>query len=200
MSCVQLELDFRAEHLRKDTDKLIRSFEPMIHNIVRKKIFDSDCSDVCMDYDDVIQYGRQLVWEAALDYKSNRGAKLSTYVHLKLETKMSNLGKKIRTRKTKGGMMNFTNLHSEDEQDSDLPHIVERQLIGFSDKDILIRDQIEKLIRDLKPTEQRILRDHFLKGYSIKEVVKRTPHCKVDILKKRADKIKNILSQRYNDT
>lgn len=200
MSQIQLELDFRAEHLRKDTDKLIRSFEPMIHKIVRKKIFDSDCSDVCMDYDDVIQYGRQLVWEAALNYKSNRGAKLSTFVHLKLETKMSNLSKKIRTRKTKVGMTNFTNLYFEDEQESDLPHIVEHQLIGFSEKDILIRDQIEKLIRDLKPSERRVLRDHFLKGYSIKEIIKRTPHCKVETLEKRADKIRSILSQRYNDT
>lgn len=58
----------------KDYDSLIKKYEPMIHYMMKKIIFDQN------EYDDLFNIGRLGIYNAALNFDWSKGFKFSTYV------------------------------------------------------------------------------------------------------------------------
>lgn len=197
----QLTFDFRPWYF-KDPTAALKQFEPMIHKIVNSRVFNANCSDLCMDYDDVIQYGRQLVWEAIQQYDSRRGAKLSTFIHLKLDTKMANLARKIKTR-TKTGTRNFSSFDTYGDEAMELertPGLSTALSTGDElEENVTFSFQVEELRRDFNEQEALVFDLHFLKGLGLKELKQKLPQLSMAAVKEMVEDVREHLARRYSE-
>lgn len=195
---VQIEMDFRPAHRRADPAQLVASFEPMIHQLIGERVFDSSCSDLCMDYDDVVQYGKRLVWEAIEAYDPHRGAKLSTFVHIKLDTKFSNLGRKIKTRKKIAGTMNFTSMDSRNDE-SYSPF--EDCLAGATggEDEMIFSIEVDNFLGELDEIDREIFTGYFVHGYNLRDLKKRIPTLNTDQIKGIIEALRNSFARRYSE-
>lgn len=194
----QLSFDFRPRINNLSPDELIKQYEPMIHKYI-KSVYNAQNSEVCMDYDDLLQFGRTLVWEAALQYREDRGASFTTFVHLKLTTKLMNLGRKIKTRR-KNEMINMTSLSSKcDSDNSDMSQILSSDDdYATSHEDSLI---LSEGIRLLSRRKQQLIKKHYVQGYSVNEITRQQRGKKPsNEVREQIGKIKSTLEQWYNHT
>jgi RNA polymerase sigma factor (sigma-70 family) len=186
----QLSLDFSNTKLFNEYKK----YENLIHKLAKKKIFNSDCSNVCMDYEDVIQYGRSLVIEAIRDYNKRRGASLITFIYIKLDTKFANLAQMIKKRTELAREINFSNLAIEQENDRSETNLIEnlcKETTDFSSIDFVL--DLENFLKTLKPIEKKVFKLKFIERYTTKEITKKLKN----LSENQIEVMTNILSSRF---
>ena len=151
-----------------------------------------------MDYDDVVQYGKNLVWEAVEAYDPKRGAKLSTFVHIKLDTKFANLSRKIKTRKKIAGTTNFSAIDSRN--DESYPSFEDRFYGSTGGEDKMIFSiEFDSFLSELDEVDREIFTGYFIHGYNLRDLKKRIPSLNTDQIKGLIESLRNSFARRYSE-
>jgi DNA-directed RNA polymerase specialized sigma subunit len=133
-----------------------------------------------MDRDDLVQTAWMYVVEAINQYDDSRGAKLSTFVFLKLLTKFSNIARKMKTY-SKASLVSFDLLggaadgFQEDESSFGVPD----QLMDFiweESNDLDLQLDVSRFVDGLTDKEKRICVRYFIEGQTQAELKKRRPN------------------------
>jgi len=184
-----VQLDFsvqvkRAElELSEEQRTLLESFDRAIYKMIRERVFFYDSADVSLTSDDLFQLGRMYVMQAIAQYKPTRGAKLSTFVMLVLWTKFANLGRKFKNHNKRGtafiGAIDESGALCDGAFRADDGASPFNPFRGVVDSLMDAEDQmIERIDRNLcldsmSQRQQTLFIDHFVHGYSIKEILDR---------------------------
>lgn len=152
--------------------ELVVQYDRMIHRFTNKMVCNYESSDVCLDRDDILQIGRMYVLEAIRQYDPNRGAKLTTFVFLKLFTKFANMGRNFKGR-NKRGTMSMSMLERDTLEEDSGP--MEFGGVGSEDSFLNYLDTATSIERELTQFERVIFDQFFIEGFTSEEIFTRHP-------------------------
>jgi RNA polymerase sigma factor (sigma-70 family) len=166
------QLCFDLRNRQKATNEQIKSLEPMVHKFVNGMYKKMAISDHSLERDDLVQTAWMYVVEAINQYDETRGAKLSTFVFLKLMTKFSNITRKLVTHSKKNtvpqshtGVGVAIDGFSDAEIEAQVPTVLLDHLVAVTEQTEHIRN-IRDFLTKLTPRERRLVHDCFLQEKS----------------------------------
>ncbi len=174
----------------ESVNKLIKTYENLIFNIIRKKnYFVADG-----ELDDLLQVGRVALYSAITTYDEKKGAKFHTYAKILIDRHLQNFIKKSNNQNNK---MLSSSLRLSPQGELKIDDDCEERSIPFISKThatpeehLIENENIKNLLRELKTKlsnfEQEII-ELSMKGYTYTEIAK--------ILKKTEKSIDNGLTR-----
>lgn len=167
------QLAFNLRPKSACSNEQLKAFDPYIKKLMRIMVFHYWSSDVCMDEADLFQEARILVWNAYREYDSSRGAKVETFVFLKLFTKFINYGEKFKGR-NKVGTKNFSSIANKGNRAEEYSYedAVNFTIGGTTNPEDAYIDAIDRknAIEAMPRAKRSVYVGRFVKGMTMREI------------------------------
>lgn len=153
---------------REESDRIGREVERLMKDemsfIVRKYVisYRNACADIFgWEEEDLVQHIRIILWRGVATYKSNKNAKMTTYLSAILYYRMANLNKKIKREKHQKSRLFCPEDFYDREETTD-----------FDSPEDWLRyaQQFNILMKRMTKLEEKVLVCHLLKDMTLSEV------------------------------